>query len=123
MRIAHPIAALLVLAPATAFASGSIECETTDGSDIVLIANMGREPDARIDAVVLTVGTNTWSTRDTSPEIRIAYYAATSAAITLDLMGPGNDRLELRIVVVRDDASGGTLTFRESSHPVRCEFG
>lgn len=114
---------LLAVAPAAALASASIECETTDGSAIIVIGNMAREQGRALDAATLTVGETSWSTRDAPPQIRIAYYAGTRAAISLDLAGPGTDRLELRIRINPDTASTGTLSFRGRRHPVSCEFG
>lgn len=109
--------------PAAAMASGSIDCETTDGSNIAVIGNMARAEGAPLDAAILTAGGRTWSTRDTPAQIRILQYRETRSAIRLDLAGPGTDLLQLRIRINRDDASTGTLSFRGRNHPVSCEFG
>jgi hypothetical protein len=114
---------LVALSPATALASASVECATTDGSNILLIGNMGRVEGAALDAAILTVGERTWSTRDRPAHIRVVRYRETRAAIGLDLAGPGTDRLQLRVRINPEGASTGALAFRGRTHPVTCEFG
>lgn len=123
MRYALLAASLLALAGAPALASASIECEATDGSGIVVVINSARTPNAAPDAVMLTIGDRTWSTRDTPPDLRIVHYRETRQVIELDFLGPQPDRYELRIRINPDDASLGTLTRAGEAHPVRCEFG
>jgi hypothetical protein len=123
MRYALLPAFLLALAGAPAWASASIECETTDGSNIVIFTNSARAANARPDAAGLTIGERTWSTRDTPPGLTIIHYRETRQVIEMDFVGPGVDRYELRIRINLDDASPGTLTRGGEAHPVSCEFG
>ncbi len=117
------VAVVATALAAPALASGSIECETTDGSGIIVIGNLGRAQGAPLDAVIVTVGGTTWSTRDTPPQIRVGAFHQTRQAVHLLLEGPGADRLDLRIRINPDDASTGALVFRGRTHPVSCEFG
>lgn len=123
MTFHRAVVLLGALAASPALASASFECETTEGSGIVVIGNSAREESAPLDAAILTVGEQTWSTRDTPPQVRITAYDKTRTTLSLDLAGPGTDRLELRIRINPNDASTGTLTFRGQRHPVSCEFG
>lgn len=124
MRHGLLLALPLALAPVPAFASASIDCETTDGSNIHLIVNLPRD-DNHIEWVLIEAGGETLRTDSDPPRLRVAYSALTPSTIHLDLLDAVTNRpdTQLRTTVNEDGDAVGTLTRLGREHPVECLFG
>lgn len=127
MRLAIPTLAITLLFPsAPALASGSIECGTTDASNIEIVINTDRDGQAgQARGASLTMGGRTLATSDTPPTLRLGSSLLNRTQVRVELLG-ANDARIFAVLLVRvnpDDASTGTLTVEGRAHPVSCEFG
>jgi len=120
-----PVLALIAASglAAPALASGSVDCEAADRSDIQIIGNYGGRSGGRLEAVTLRDGARTFSTRGRPPQLRIVRHTETRRSIRLDLNGPNAGPITLRVSVNPDGASSGTLLYRGRTHAMECEFG
>ncbi len=120
------IALALLIAPAPALATGSIDCGATDGSNIDIVINTDRDgPADRARGATLTVSGRTLTTASTPPGLRIGRNLLGRSQIRVELLAARETRV-IAVLLVRvnpDDASTGTLTVEGRPHPVSCEFG
>lgn len=127
MRIAIPtLAAALFFTGTPALATGSVDCGTTDGSNIDVVINTDRDgPADRARGATLTVGRRTLTTSSRPPGLRVGRNLLGRRDIRVELLAANEARI-IAVLLVRvnlDDASTGTLTVEGRPHPVSCEFG
>lgn len=118
-------AAVLLMSAAPALASAGFDCETTDGSNIVISGNMARAIAAPLNSASLQVGGETLSTTADPPQIVVGQSWLDREELRVDLVDPQLERFEAQLRV-RFDAEGeatGTLIRNGRTHPVRCEMG
>lgn len=119
------LAAVFLEAASPALASAGFDCETTDGSNIVMSGNMARAIAAPLNAASLQVAGETLSTTAEPPRILVGQSWLDREELRVDLVDPQLERFEAQLRV-RFNAEGeatGTLARNGRSHPVRCEFG
>lgn len=127
MRLAIPTLAIpMLFAGAPALASGSIECGTTDDSNIEIVISTDRDgPAGRARGASLTMSGRTLATADTPPTLRLGPSLLNRTQVRVELLGVNDARI-VAVLLVRvnpDDASTGTLMVEGHAHPVSCEFG
>lgn len=127
MRILGLALLALALAASPALASGSIVCETTDGSGVgLVIGGMAREPGALPDyAQIERGGRIASSTRGEPPGLAIGPDRSDADTLSLDLLDP-RGRAVIARLWARFGGEGnalGRLFIGGRSHPVECLFG
>ncbi len=126
MKVGPVLALLLSCAPAAAMASASIDCETTDGSDIALIVNMDRDAsNHRINEILLQIGGRTLRASAVPTELELGRRVINEREVQLELLEPNTNR-PIAILLARsgsDGAATGTLRVDGRIHPVTCVFG
>ena len=120
------LAAFLLFAGTPALATGSVDCGTTDGSNIDIVINTDRDgPADQARGAILTMNGQTLATTDTPPSLRLGRSLLNRAEVRVELLAANGARM-IALLLVRvnpDDASTGTLTVEGRRHPVSCEFG
>jgi hypothetical protein len=127
MRIAIPPLAIALLFVGTAArATGSVDCGTTDGSNIDIIINTDRDgPAGQARGATLTMNGRTLATADAPPTLRLGRSLLNRDEVRVELLAANEARM-IAVLLVRvspGDASTGTLTIEGRRHPVSCEFG
>jgi hypothetical protein len=117
--------ALPLLAVATpTFATGSLDCRTTDGSEIALSGSIGRVIGSPLVAARLRLGDRVLATTDAEPQVAIVRSWIDEREVRVDLVDANVERFEAQLRA-RIDARGvvtGTLVRDGVTHPVRCEL-
>jgi hypothetical protein len=113
-----------LLAASPAFASGSFDCRTIDGSEIGISGTYGHVIGSPIVSARLQLGNRTLSTSGDGAEIAIGRSWLDETELRLDLVDLQVTRFEAELRV-RQDArrrSVGTLIRDRTTRRVRCTF-
>jgi hypothetical protein len=123
MRASSLAALPLLLLASPALATGSLECRTTDGSDLSVTGAVGHVVGSPIVTAHLRLGRHTLSTTGAEPTLAIARSWLDESELRLDLADAQVSRFEAELRVRRSRFGGtGTLVRDGVSRPVRCVF-
>ncbi|MGZ8336574.1 MAG: hypothetical protein ACXWU1_07935 [Allosphingosinicella sp.] len=116
-----PIALGLLLIGAPAHATGTIECRTTDGSDIAIRLTVGHTITSPVVGAQLRIGDRVLSTVGEEPQVAIGRSWVDQGEIRVDLVDPNVERFEAELRATTDNRGArGTIRRDEVDHPARC---